>query len=135
MLAEINVVPFVDVVLVLLIVFMAVSPIILHSNIKVDLPQIKKRAVTNSAASNQWVVTLNTRGKVFLTNNSRNAKQSRTPITTSKLHTLIHQHLQTKPLEIYIRADKGVLYEQVVQLMDAMEKAGVSSVGLVTQPL
>lgn len=135
MLAEINIVPFVDVVLVLLIVFMAVSPIILQNDIKVDLPKVRKQVATAKTPTNQWVITLNTRGNIFLSNNTRQGQRARTPITLDKLHKDIRTHLKTQPLEVYIRADKQVIYDRVMVLMDAVKKAGVAEVGLVTQAL
>lgn len=119
--SEINVTPFVDVVLVLLIIFMITAPL-LSSSIEVNLPQVSK--VQTHSKPEAISITLNSKGEIFLEN-------QKVKITTleKKLKSIIKANSSTN---IYIRGDKNVRYGLMVELMDHINMAGFTNVALST---
>ncbi|MDH5527100.1 MAG: biopolymer transporter ExbD [Nitrospirota bacterium] len=121
-LSEINVVPLVDVVLVLLIIFMITAPL-LYRGIDIELPASE---INTIKPTERVVVTVEKDGKVFVD------KQRVPP------HTLVpffRSLAQEKPeAAVYLRADQGVPYGVVVTVMDAIKQAGISQLGMVTEP-
>lgn len=123
---EINVVPYIDVMLVLLIIFMITAPM-LTQGVKVDLPQAQAKKIPPSDQK-PLIVTVNQQGQYFI---NRNDEQN--ALTASQLSELVGTTLaQDKDKQIYVRGDKNASYGQVVEAMVLLQKAGVSSVGLVT---
>jgi biopolymer transport protein ExbD/biopolymer transport protein TolR len=122
-LAEINVTPLVDVVLVLLIIFMITAPV-LQSGIDVSVP--KTRTVTE-VTEQRVVVTINKDQQVFVGDQLVNIHD---------LGPRLHQD-GTDPAHqiIYLRADEGVPFGVFASLMDAVKQAGITNVSIVTQPL
>lgn len=119
--AEINVTPFVDVMLVLLIVFMVTAPL-LTVGVPVDLP--KTRAQTLGQDREPLSVTVKSDGRIFLQN---------TPISETDLVprlTAISQNGYDQ--RIFVRGDKSVDYGRVMQVMGLLNAAGFSRIGLVT---
>ncbi|GDY27395.1 MULTISPECIES: protein TolR [unclassified Agarivorans] len=130
--AEINVVPYIDVMLVLLIIFMVTAPLITQG-VKVDLPQASAEAMPEDSKP-PLVATVDESGQYFLDtgDNSDSAKQS---VSGDDLQALVIAHLQLDPdLPVVVRGDKNVRYEQIINLMVLLQSAGVPSVGLMTQP-
>jgi len=120
--AEINVVPLVDVVLVLLIIFMITAPL-LYRGLDIDLPQ----SAANTIKPDERVVVSVTRdGKIFVDKNEVSAGQL--DETMQRLHT------RNPDVTIYLRADQSVPYGVVVQVMDAVKKVGIDRLGMVTEP-
>lgn len=120
--STINVVPLIDVALVLLVIFMIVTPV-LHQSLNVQLPKTKSQG---SDISGKWVVTIADDKKIYL-----NDKQ----VTISELATKMNVVGQTSSsAEVFLRADRRVQYGYVVQVMDIIKKAGVNKVGIVTTP-
>ncbi len=126
--AEINVVPYIDVMLVLLIIFMVTTPLLTHG-VKVNLPQAA--AKTLPPEQNQpIIVTVNQTGQYFI-NILRDGK---TPVSSVEIERLVHQALQKAPKrKVYVRGDRSVNYGKVVQAMVLLQQAGVPTVGLMTQ--
>ena len=123
---EINVVPYIDVMLVLLIIFMITAPM-LTQGVKVDLPQAQAKKIPPSDQK-PLIVTVNQQGQYFI---NRNDEQN--ALTASQLSELVSTTLaQDKDKQIYVRGDKNASYGQVVEAMVLLQKAGVASVGLVT---
>ncbi|WP_440993519.1 protein TolR [Cysteiniphilum litorale] len=123
---EINVVPYIDVMLVLLIIFMITAPM-LTQGVKVDLPQAQAKKIPPSDQK-PLIVTVNQQGQYFI---NRNDEQN--ALTASQLSELVGTTLaQDKDKQIYVRGDKNASYGQVVEAMVLLQKAGVASVGLVT---
>ncbi|MBI3449381.1 MAG: biopolymer transporter ExbD [Acidobacteria bacterium] len=122
-LAEINVTPLVDVILVLLIIFMVTAPM-MQRGIDVALPQAKS---ATGAETERLVVTVDRTNRVWL---------NETPVA---LH-LLQERLQgaaksmAEPF-VYLRADRAVPYGDVMAVMDRIKQAGIERVGLVTEPL
>ncbi len=121
--AEINVTPFVDVMLVLLIIFMVTAPM-LDQGVEVDLPEVSE-APGLPVQEEPLVITLQKNGQLFI--GKTQIKQ------LPKLAPVIQQALKGKPdREVFLEADKKVPYGRVVQVMAAVKKAGVEKLGMVT---
>ena len=121
---EINVTPLVDVMLVLMIIFMVTAPLI-QQGVKVDLPDAKAQAMPSDAKIT--VLTLTKDRKVFLGDEELRWDQLRTLLTTNK-------KLKTDK-EVYLHADRNLPYGVVVDVMDMLKDAGVTNLGMVTDPL
>jgi biopolymer transport protein TolR len=122
--SQINITPFVDVMLVLLIIFMVTAPI-LQQGVNVDLPQVAAGPLTGK--DEQLVVVVTRDGKVQLNDN---------PLKVEELQKKLIAILQVRPdREVYLRADKNVPYGKVVEVMAAVRNAGVRRLGMVTEPL
>ena len=122
--ADINVTPLVDVMLVLLIIFMVTAPI-LQQGVAIDLP--KTKAGPLAGAEEQLVVNIAKTGQVYLNDTPYTLSQ-----LTEKLRAIASAR-RDRPL--YVRADQGVPYGQVMRAMAAVREAGLVRVGLVTEPL
>jgi biopolymer transport protein TolR len=122
-LAEINVIPLVDVVLVLLLVFMLTAPM-MYRGIDVNLPKTSSKP---TAIEERLVLTISKDRLLYL-------NERPLPLTTleSRLRELIRD-LADKT--IFIKADKDLAYGYVVETMDRVRRAGVERVGMVTEPL
>jgi len=122
-LAEINVTPLVDVVLVLLIIFMVTAPM-LQMGIDVSLPKVKSKSV--DVTEEKLVLTIRSSQEIFL---------NRTPVTLSDLSEKLEAIFATRiDRDVYLRADKTVPYGFVVQVMAAVRKGGVDKLGMITEP-
>ena len=116
--AEINITPFTDVVLVLLIIFMIATPFIYQSSMKVDLPKASK----TEDVSRDIIITINARGEIFLDN---------TKVDLVALRQRLSAMVKSKPDSLVIvNGDKNVRYDSVVQVMDIMTQSGVRNPGL-----
>jgi len=121
--AEINVVPYIDVMLVLLVIFMITAPL-LTPGVKVDLPQASATAVDNPD-NETLVVTVDRRGQLYLDDRA---------ISPESLKTKVAAILRARPATpVLIRGDRQVAYNDVMQAMVLLQAAGAPSVGLVTQ--
>ncbi|MEW5912989.1 MAG: biopolymer transporter ExbD [Thermodesulfobacteriota bacterium] len=122
-LGEINVVPLVDVVLVLLIIFMVTAPMMVQG-LDVKLPQTTTSALKTS--DELLVLTVTKEGKLFL---------DEFPVGVEGLAEKLAGIKARKPgTRVYLRADKDVPYGVVVQVLAQAQKAGVSNLGMVTEP-
>ncbi|MFH1033246.1 MAG: protein TolR [Pseudomonadota bacterium] len=120
---EINVVPLVDVMLVLLIIFMVTAPMMVQG-LDVKLPETDSATLKHS--EELLVLTVTREGKVFL-----DEFQVATEGLAEKIAGITGRKPETK---VYLRADKDVPYGVVVQVMSEARKAGVSNLGMVTEP-
>jgi biopolymer transport protein TolR len=121
--AEINVTPLVDVMLVLLIIFMVTAPM-MTQGMEVNLPQTTNKALRQK--EEPLLVTLDKEGKVSIGNS---------PVERSVLsQQLSAMSVEKKEEPVYLRADKDVPYGQVVTLMEDIKKAGFEKLGMVTRP-
>jgi len=120
--SQINVVPLVDLMLVLLVIFMVTAPI-LQQGVSVDLPQAKAGALTGE--EEQLVVTVDKKGSVYLND---------TPITFDQLGPKLEAVTKLRPdKQVFLRADRQVPYGEVVRVMAAAKAAGVESLGMITE--
>jgi len=122
-LSEINVVPLVDVVLVLLIVFMITAPL-LYRGIDIALPV---SATNTIRPTERLVVTVEKNGRVYLD------KDRVQPDNLVAAFTSVRT--RNPEISVYLRADEGVPYGLVVGVMDAVKQAGISQLGMVTEPI
>lgn len=125
--AEINVVPYIDVMLVLLIIFMVTAPL-LTEGVKVDLPQTKAEPVEfNPDSPEPVIITVDESGKLFID------KDESTP---EQVAIYARAALKARPnTDFLVRADKTTMYNDVVTAMVLLKEAGVETVNLVTQPV
>jgi biopolymer transport protein TolR len=121
--AEINVVPLVDVVLVLLVIFMVTAPM-LYRGLDINLPQ----TATNTIKPEQRVVlTVERDRQIYL-------DKEHVPLV--QLGPRLNTHRLSNPaVSVFLRADRDVPYGTVVQVMDSIKKAGIDKLGMVTEPL
>lgn len=128
-LAEINVVPYIDVMLVLLIIFMVTAPLLLQG-VKVDLPQAPSKPLDKKEAE-PLIVSIKPSGELFL---NTGQKQDEAKALNEVVDT-VAKILRNKPdTPILVWGDKKVEYGLVVSLMSDLQNAGAESVGLVTEP-
>ena len=121
-LAEINVIPLVDVVLVLLVIFMVTAPM-LHRGLDINLPTT---AANNIKAEERLTVIIQKDHSLFLGND---------PISLVDLRSKLQEAKTSNPLiSVYLRADKTVPYGTVIQIMDEVKAAKIERLGMVTGP-
>jgi biopolymer transport protein ExbD/biopolymer transport protein TolR len=122
-LAEINITPLVDVVLVLLVIFMITAPV-LQSGIEVAIP---KTRTVREITEQRLVLTIDRDSGLFLGD---------TPVNIHELPQKLHQG-NTDPSKqvIYLRADERVPFGAFASVMDAVKQAGITNISIVTQPL
>jgi biopolymer transport protein TolR len=132
MMSEINVVPYIDVMLVLLIIFMVTAPI-LTQGIVVDLPRTPSEAVPGQE-DDPLVLSIRADGAMFLNLGVRDAEQG-TEVTMQTLAEQAGIVLRARPdVPVYVRADHRLEYGRVVSVMAVLQTAGAASVGLITEP-
>ena len=121
-LAEINVIPLVDVVLVLLVIFMVTAPM-LHRGLDINLPTT---AANNIKAEERLIVTIQKDRTLSLGND---------PISLVALRSKLQEAKTSNPLvSVYLRADQTVPYGTVIQIMDEVKGAKIERLGMVTGP-
>ncbi len=123
LMAEINVTPFVDVMLVLLIIFMVTAPM-MTQGLEVNLPDTTAKAMRQK--EEPLVISMNKDGKIKL----RNVSVSRDYLW-EQLNAMSEEE---KKNPVYLRADKDVAYGEVVVLMADIKRAGFEKLGMITQP-
>ncbi len=124
LLSEINVTPFVDVMLVLLIIFIIAAPL-LETGIDVNLPEVETSTLTTPREP--VIVSIDKRGRIFV-----NRKQVKEAEFTQKLKVI---YRKKGARMVYLRADKDVSYGRVARLMGAIRNAGIEKIGMVTEPV
>lgn len=130
--SDINVVPFIDVMLVLLVIFMITAPL-LTQGVKVDLPKTSAKALTEKQKE-PLIVTVDSQGQFYF-NLADKPSQPIPPQTLSHLVTtqLANQTEEQRP--VLVRGDKNANYGKVVEAMVLLQQAGAKTVGLITQPV
>lgn len=128
--SEINVVPYIDVMLVLLIIFMITAPLITEG-VKVDLPQADAQPLSTDA-EDPLIIVVNQAGELFLSHGK--GQEESVDAETLKLRVMaILQHNPKTP--VLVRGDKQVDYGQVVRAMVLAQAAGATGMSLLTTPL
>jgi TolR protein len=118
--ADINVTPIVDVMLVLLIIFMITAPF-MKQGIDVNLPKVKGKTLEEIDKIN---IVINRDGKIFVNDNE---------IHKDELLKLLSQYKETNPT-VLLRADKDVSYGLVAEVMGEIKASGLEKIGMVTEP-
>lgn len=122
--SDINVTPFVDVMLVLLIIFMVTAPMMMQG-VEVNLPQTTTKNI--KTREDPLVLTVDKNGEIFLEKNKMKLEDLET-----KIKGILKYR---KDKEILLRADKEVPYGFVIKVVAGMKRAGIVNVGLITEPL
>lgn len=119
-LSEINIIPLVDVVLVLLVVFMVTAPM-LHRGIDLSLPRSQSNTIT---PEERLVITIEPDERVYLGNDR---------VTLIHLRKRLHQaQALNAGVSVYLRADRRVPYGRIVQIMDEVKRVGIERLGMIT---
>lgn len=121
--AEINVTPLVDVVLVLLIIFMVTAPM-LQMGIDVNLPKVKSKSI--DVTEEKLVLTITGAKEIYINKNRISLSDLRI-----KLENIFSSRIDR---EIFMRADKSIPYGFVIEVMSEVRKAGVDKLGMITEP-
>ncbi len=127
--AEINVVPYIDVMLVLLVIFMVTAPLLMQG-VKVELPQAPSDPVENQDPE-PLIVSIRDNGDLFL-NLGADPEQVLSLATVKQRVSVVMRRNPDKPVMVW--GDRNVPYGEVVGLMSALQEAGAPGVGLVTEP-
>ncbi|WP_271408830.1 protein TolR [Pseudomonas sp. Q1-7] len=139
--AEMNVVPYIDVMLVLLVIFMVTAPM-LNQGVKVDLPKVSSEALPQD--NNARVLTISIKAdKSYYWNMGEevDTDQGENSETSVSLESLVQaasgimaeNSRQGKTVQVFVRGDKAVDYGAVMAVMGGLQKAGVANVGLITE--
>jgi biopolymer transport protein TolR len=121
--SDINVTPFVDVMLVLLVIFMVTAPL-LQSGIEVDLPKTKTVKVIDQE---RVVVTIDKRQTIYVGNN---------PVNIHQLGDIVRKQLKDAAKSpVFIRCDQAVSFGAFAQVIDALKQSNLTNINIVTEPL
>jgi len=127
--SEINVVPYIDVMLVLLVIFMATAPLITQG-VKVDLPKAEAQTIETEDET-MMIVTVDANGLYYL----NVGDEPSTAMSAQAIADLVKTRLQVAPTTpVVVNGDGNVKYDKVIDLMVMLQRAGVPSVGLMTDP-
>ena len=122
-LSEINVTPFVDVMLVLLIVFMITAPL-LQTGVEIELPEVNTPNIPET--KDPLIVSINKKNEIFI---------SKKKLTSDLLNAKLKEIKKANPkIQVYVRADKSVTYEILMKLMKQIIDSGILNVNLITLP-
>ncbi len=122
-LSEINIVPFVDVVLVLLVIFMITAPI-LQSGIEVDLPKTK---TVKEIAEERLVITIDRAQRIYLGND---------PVNIHEIGQMVRSRMRNPQSDaIFLRCDETVPFGSFATVMDELRQSGIQNVSVVTEPI
>ena len=127
--AEINVVPYIDVMLVLLVIFMVTAPL-LTPGVQVELPSAEAEPLQQNEPL-PVEVTVDARGRYYLNVGARPGE----PLAAEVLKAQVRKVLRRRPgTPVYVRGDRNAVYQSVIDAMVLLQQAGVGSVGLITEP-
>ena len=129
--ADINVVPYIDVMLVLLVIFMVTAPMF-NQGVQVDLPQAPSDPIKDYMEQDEpFIVSVDQLGKIYINKGSNPER----PMSLGEFRQLVPGMLAQEPTkQAYVKGDQNVVYGRVVEVMVALQQAGVPSVGLISQP-
>ncbi|SHL92978.1 protein TolR [Vreelandella subglaciescola] len=127
--AEINVVPFIDVMLVLLVIFMITAPM-LNQGVDVDLPQATAEPIDTPDNTEPVIVSVDQDGSYYITLGEDTAAVESDELT-KRVSAIIQRSPETP---VMVRGDRNVAYGQVVTLMSTLQRSGVANVGLISEP-
>ena len=118
--AEINITPFTDVILVLLIIFMVTTPLIIQTSIKVNLPNAKSAKAVDT--SNQLDITVSSKSMIYVEGN---------PITKEALKDRVSELYKNNPsLKVVLFSDKQARFKDIVAVLDIMNDLGIKSLNI-----
>ncbi len=127
--SEINVVPYIDVMLVLLVIFMVTAPL-MTQGIKVDLPEADSGPLEVTDDEPMLVVSVKADGSYYI-----NLGEAEEPVPLAEIGTKAGIVIAANPdIKVLVEGDKNLAYGVIVDLMNTLQAAGAKSVGLITQP-
>ena len=130
-LAEINVVPYIDVMLVLLVIFMVTAPL-LSQGIKVNLPKAQAQTITQS--QEPLIVSIDNEGKLYLNTALHPEIALDELILDQQVQEQLRLAAQKKMIrQVFVKADKDVNYGKVINAMVLLQRAGAVNIGLITE--
>jgi biopolymer transport protein TolR len=133
MMAEINVVPYIDVMLVLLIIFMVTAPV-LTQGVLVDLPQASSEPIDGDQ-DDPFIVTVQADGAIYVNVGLSSPDDTGARVDASELSERARRVIAARPdVPVYVRADHQLGYGDVIGVMTLLQQAGAISVGLITEP-
>ncbi|KHD07846.1 hypothetical protein PN36_06450 [Candidatus Thiomargarita nelsonii] len=128
-LSDMNVVPYIDVMLVLLIIFMITSPL-LNRSVEVELPKVTQAQTLVPKEEIKFViVTIDAQGRIFLDEDEQSLTME---ILQSRITSLMRQNPNS---QLLVKGDNRVVYGKVLKIISFLQKVGVEKVGLLTDPL
>ena len=131
LLAEINVVPYIDVMLVLLLVFMITTPL-LYQGLDVDLPTTEANEIDTSKFEEPLIVEVNSKGIIrIIQEENFNEQVSEQDLAD----TIISIYKNKKIDKVYVKGDKTIEYEKIIRIISILNKGGVENIGLITLPV
>jgi len=131
--SEINVVPYIDVMLVLLVIFMATAPM-LTQGVQVDLPNAPSEAIADTE-TDPLVISVRADGAIFVNLGMQTADDDNTRVSIYSLGDQAGKIIRARPeVSVYVKADQTLEYGEVVRVMTVLQQAGAQSVGLITDP-
>jgi biopolymer transport protein TolR len=126
--SEINVVPYIDVMLVLLIIFMVTAPM-LNANVDVNLPQANAKSLHDK--KDPVIVSVDSQGQLYLTLGT----EKKEPIDANSLKVKVQAFVQQNPdVSVLVAGDRDGKYDGVYQVLALLQQAGVAKVGLMSAP-
>lgn len=127
--AEMNVVPYIDVMLVLLVIFMVTAPI-LTQGVKVDLPKAATQPLKTPKEKEPIIVTVKKDGSYIIERGRSEDKAANLEYVERYVGKILKQAPQS---DVFVRGDQAVAYGKIIELMSALQASGAESVGLVTE--
>ena len=124
--ADMNVVPYIDVMLVLLVIFMVTAPM-MQTGVELDLPNADTTPLVNNSGSSAVIISVNDSGEYFVGDSEALSREELSVLMVDEL-----QSSKSKP--VYIRADKEVAYGFLMQAMATAQQAGATNIGLMADP-
>ena len=135
--SEINVVPYIDVMLVLLVIFMATAPL-LTQGVDVDLPNVDSKPLPTEE-DDPLVISVDAESRIFINTGMPREGPGVDPgtrVTIFSLEDQVAKIVRARPdIPVYVRGDQGVAYGQVMRVMSVLQRAGKANVGLMTDPV
>ncbi len=128
--SDINVVPYIDVMLVLLVIFMVTAPL-LTQGVKVELPKANSQMLDSKPDDEPLIVSIKADGTLYI--NLGDEKEQKKPL--AEIKNMVSKVVGAKPAtQVLVWGDQSIAYGKVVYLMSQLQEIGVQQVGLVTEP-
>lgn len=128
--SDINVVPYIDVMLVLLVIFMVTAPL-MTQGIRVVLPQADSEAIAIEDPNQMLVISINDQGEYFMDMGGDDEAVVELELVAARVSKITSAN---PGLKVLVEGDATIAYGRVIDLMDRLQKVGVQDVGLITQP-
>ncbi|MEE4382028.1 MAG: protein TolR [Pseudomonadales bacterium] len=133
--SEINVVPYIDVMLVLLVIFMATAPLLLQG-VEVALPAADNPPLDKADEEDPLVISVRADGSIWLNLGLGAGEEDASRVSLGNLADQAGKILRTRPdVPVFVRGDTAIAYGRVIEVMSVLQQAGARGVGLITEPV